>query len=45
MMMMMMMIIIIIIIKTSDIGTKNIIDRTAETLYSLERWFVCGIYV
>ena len=30
---------------TSDIGTININDRIAATLYSLGTWFVSGIYV
>jgi hypothetical protein len=44
-------IIIIIIINnrsnagTGDIGTININDRIAATIYSLGTWFVSGIYV
>ena len=30
---------------TSDIDTINSNDRIAETLYSLETWFVSGMYI
>jgi hypothetical protein len=44
-MMIMMIIIIIIIMITNDMGAINSRDRIAATLYSLDTWFVSGIYV
>jgi hypothetical protein len=31
--------------RASDLGTINSSDRIVATLYSLETWFVLGIYV